>query len=61
MNPIFPWPQLRLSKGFQMGDIHGLCASLYVPADHDGLGDALQGLHPAAPRSVIACTEDAIG
>lgn len=44
-----------------MGDIHRLCASLYVPANHDGLGDSLQGLHPAAPRSVIACTEDAIG
>jgi citrate lyase beta subunit len=44
-----------------MGDVHRLSASLYVPAVHDGLRSVLWGLHPAAPRSVIACTEDAIG
>lgn len=43
-----------------MDNVHRLDASLYVPAIHPNLAQVLRGVSPAAPQSIIVCTEDAI-
>jgi citrate lyase beta subunit len=43
-----------------MDNVNRLDASLYVPGIHPDLAKVLQGEHPAAPQSIIVCTEDAI-
>jgi citrate lyase beta subunit len=44
-----------------MHDAYHLGASLYVPAIHQKLKDALRGVSYGRVRSLIACTEDSIG